>query len=159
MGESPTRPGIFQASPLVVVTPQISPLALMPLQLMVPWTTRELRRPVLDQRVENAAVRGPALVGIEIVLRVGPPLPLQPGLPRVLGVEVGLDLEAEVAGERLGARADQQVVVGLVHHRPAPPCDGVRTPSRPATPPARFFGPCMQQESSCTTPSALGSPP
>jgi hypothetical protein len=36
MGESPTRPGIFQARPLVVVTPQISPAALMPLQLMVP---------------------------------------------------------------------------------------------------------------------------
>ena len=24
---------------------------------------------------------------------------------------------------------------------------------------ARFFGPCMQQESSCTTPSAFGRPP
>src|SRR4051812_3800666 len=28
-----------------------------------------------------------------------------------------------------------------------------------ATPPARRFGPCMQQESSCTTPSAFGNPP
>ena len=37
--------------------------------------------------------------------------------------------------------------------------EGVRTPSIPATPPARFFGPCMQHESSCTTPSALGNPP
>ena len=37
--------------------------------------------------------------------------------------------------------------------------DGVRTPSSAATPPARFFGPCMQQESSCTTPSAFGNPP
>jgi hypothetical protein len=36
MGESPTRPGIFHASPLVVVTPQISPLGLRPSQLMVP---------------------------------------------------------------------------------------------------------------------------
>src|SRR6266851_3015939 len=36
--------------------------------------------------------------------------------------------------------------------------DGVRTPSIAATPPARFFGPCMQQESSCTTPSAFGRP-
>src|SRR6187431_1955751 len=36
IGESPTRPGIFQASPLVVVVPQTSPLALTPLQLMVP---------------------------------------------------------------------------------------------------------------------------
>src|SRR5436190_7030988 len=36
MGESPARPGILNASPLVVVTPQISPLELMPLQLIVP---------------------------------------------------------------------------------------------------------------------------
>src|SRR5712691_11640704 len=36
IGESPARPGIFHASPLVVVTPQISPLALTPSQLMVP---------------------------------------------------------------------------------------------------------------------------
>src|SRR5262245_25931330 len=36
IGESPTRPGIFQESPLVVVTPEISPLEFMPSQLMVP---------------------------------------------------------------------------------------------------------------------------
>ena len=36
MGESPRRPGIFHASPLVVVTPQTSPLAFTPSQLMVP---------------------------------------------------------------------------------------------------------------------------
>jgi hypothetical protein len=36
IGESPTRPGIFHARPLVVVTPQISPLAFTPLQLIVP---------------------------------------------------------------------------------------------------------------------------
>ena len=36
MGESPTRPGIFQASPLVVVTPDISPFAFRLRQLMVP---------------------------------------------------------------------------------------------------------------------------
>src|SRR5258708_6229782 len=36
MGESPTRPGIFQARPAVVVTPDISPLAFNARQLMVP---------------------------------------------------------------------------------------------------------------------------
>src|ERR1700689_1245843 len=36
MGESPTRPAIFQASPLVVVTPDISPLAFSDRQLIVP---------------------------------------------------------------------------------------------------------------------------
>ena len=37
--------------------------------------------------------------------------------------------------------------------------DGVAIPSRHATEPARFVGPCMQLASSCTTPSSLGSPP
>src|SRR3984957_1308601 len=36
MGESPTRPAIFQASPLVVVTPDISPLVFSDRQLIVP---------------------------------------------------------------------------------------------------------------------------
>src|SRR5687767_5467492 len=36
MGESPTRPGIFQANPLVVVTPHTSPLLFTPSQLIVP---------------------------------------------------------------------------------------------------------------------------
>ncbi len=37
--------------------------------------------------------------------------------------------------------------------------EGVRTPSIAATPPACLRGPCMQQESSCTMPSAFGVPP
>src|SRR5918993_1055402 len=36
IGESPTRPGTFQAIPLVVVTELRSPLALMAFMLMVP---------------------------------------------------------------------------------------------------------------------------
>src|ERR1700730_8218313 len=36
MGESPTRPAIFHASPLVVVTPDISPRELSARQLIVP---------------------------------------------------------------------------------------------------------------------------
>ena len=36
IGESPTRPGILKASPLVVVTPHTSPFAFTPLQLIVP---------------------------------------------------------------------------------------------------------------------------
>ena len=45
MGESPTRPGIFHAMPLVVVTPQISPFGLTPLQLMVPQKWSKSMRP------------------------------------------------------------------------------------------------------------------
>src|SRR5881227_1613917 len=37
MGESPTRPAIFQANPLVVVTPDISPFSFNARQLMVPY--------------------------------------------------------------------------------------------------------------------------
>ncbi len=36
MGESPTRPGIFQASPEVVVVPLTSPFSFTERQLMVP---------------------------------------------------------------------------------------------------------------------------
>ena len=36
IAESPTRPGIFQASPLVVVTDEISPPGVTALQLIVP---------------------------------------------------------------------------------------------------------------------------
>src|SRR5579862_9548161 len=36
IGESPMRPGIFHASPLVVVTPDISPLEFSARQLIVP---------------------------------------------------------------------------------------------------------------------------
>ena len=36
---------------------------------------------------------------------------------------------------------------------------GVLMPSSAATPPARRVGPCMQEASSWTTPSSLGSPP
>jgi hypothetical protein len=36
MGESPVRPGIFHARPLVVVTPHTSPLLFTPSQLIVP---------------------------------------------------------------------------------------------------------------------------
>ena len=37
--------------------------------------------------------------------------------------------------------------------------EGVRTPSRQATPAPRLSGPCITEASSCTTPSALGNPP
>src|SRR5689334_19107521 len=37
IGESPTRPGIFHAKPLVVVTPDISPFSFSDRQLIVPY--------------------------------------------------------------------------------------------------------------------------
>ena len=42
IGESPQRPGILKAMPLVVVTADISPFSFNAMQLMVPW--RRVRR-------------------------------------------------------------------------------------------------------------------
>ena len=50
--------------------------------------------------------------------RVDASLPLEPQRPRLLGVEIVFDLESHAAGEVLRALADQQVVVGRVHHGP-----------------------------------------
>ena len=99
IGESPTRPGIFQASPAVVVTDEMSPLALTALQL---------------QRAVRRHGEGLALGNVEVVvvgIQVGPPP--QPRLPGRLGEQV-LDLEAELHGEVLRALADQEDVVGVL---------------------------------------------
>ena len=55
-------------------------------------------------------------VGVEIVLGIRPALPLEPRLARVLGVQIVLDREAERPGEGGRAGADDQVMIGLVHH-------------------------------------------
>src|SRR5207249_10519580 len=51
IGESPERPGIFHARPLVVVTPQISPFALTPSQLIVPHKSSPSNRASPPARV------------------------------------------------------------------------------------------------------------
>src|SRR5512138_2565633 len=58
----------------------------------------------------------PALRRVEPVLGVQATAPLEPERARALGVEVGLDREAEGSGEVLGALPGEQVMVGLVHH-------------------------------------------
>ena len=57
------------------------------------------------------------LAGIEPVAGVDPPAPFEPQRARRLRVEVVLDLEPELARERLGAGPDEQVVVGEFGHR------------------------------------------
>ena len=66
--------------------------------------------------VIDTAERNLALDRVEIVQRVAAALPLEPGSARALRVEVRLDCEADAARERLGIAADDQVMVGLVHH-------------------------------------------
>ena len=58
---------------------------------------------------------------------IGPALPFEPLAARVLGVEVVLDLEAHAARELLCPFADQQVMVGEIHHH-------LRHPGRRAHP-------------------------
>ena len=61
------RPGIFQARPLVVVTPQISPFELMPSQLIVPCMFSS-RQQSFREHIERRMVSGfSALLWIEIV--------------------------------------------------------------------------------------------
>ncbi len=54
--------------------------------------------------------------GIQVMARVDPSLPLEPQRTRPIGVQIVLDLEAHHAGERLRARSDQQMMVGVLHH-------------------------------------------
>src|SRR2546423_2201214 len=62
IGESPTRPGIFQAKPLVVVTPDISPLVFNARQLMVPvggrWAISQAHARVALSADGNIAFKG-----------------------------------------------------------------------------------------------------
>src|SRR5713226_352697 len=68
IGESPTRPAIFQARPLVVVTPDISPLAFKARQLMVPVGGRtaisQAQASVASSAVGNISLRRKLAAGL-----------------------------------------------------------------------------------------------
>ena len=53
---------------------------------------------------------------IEIMRWVGAPLPLQPKLARLFGVEIVFNLEAEPTRESLRPGAHDEVMIGLFHH-------------------------------------------
>ena len=57
-----------------------------------------------------------ALFGVEEVRRVDTAFPLEPELARSRSVEIRLDDETHVAGEHLSAGADEQMMIGLIHH-------------------------------------------
>src|SRR6266550_953533 len=50
--------------------------------------------------------------------RIRATLPLQPDLARVFGVQIVLDLETHIARKILGAFADDQMMVRVIHHGP-----------------------------------------
>ena len=54
---------------------------------------------------------------LEMSLGIDAALPLAPQLARCLGIEVVFDGEAHRARKLLRAFADEQVMVGMVHHR------------------------------------------
>jgi len=57
-----------------------------------------------------------AFLWVEIMGRIDSSFPLQPLAPRIVGVEIVFNLEPEPAGELLGAFADDQVMIRLLHH-------------------------------------------
>ena len=75
----------------------------------------ELDEPVLHHLQAGLVVRRGPLHGIEVVVGIRPPLPFEPQLPRLLGVQVRLDRESHVAREVLRALADEEMVVGRLH--------------------------------------------
>src|SRR5262245_38859226 len=93
IGESPARPGIFHAKPLVVVTPQISPFGLTPSQLIVPQKCSPSISPSRTICMP-ASYHACARFRIEVVQRIGPPLPLEPLLARGFVDQTLFDLDA-----------------------------------------------------------------
>src|SRR6266700_5248184 len=69
IGESPTRPGIFHASPLVVVTPDISPFVFSARQLIVPvggWTAiSQAQASVASSAAGNSSLSRRFAVGLD----------------------------------------------------------------------------------------------
>ena len=129
MGESPTRPGILKARPLVVVVQEISPAGLMQPQWMVP-VGRSIASETL---IAGGAVARSFVVGefeefsdggVELVNGWGKPVvaggvglfPVEPDLAGLLGEEVFFG-ETLGASEILCALADEQDVVRLIEDK------------------------------------------
>ena len=61
--------------------------------------------------------RGAAFLGVEIVRRIDSALPFEPELARTRSVQVVLDDEPHLTGEYLCSRANEQMMIGMLHHR------------------------------------------
>ena len=76
-----------------------------------------LAQQALGKHLQSRAMsRLGSLLRIEIVLRVGPALPFQPLLSRVLSVQIVFYFEAHAACVILRAFANDQMVICVVHY-------------------------------------------
>src|SRR5260370_22857602 len=160
MGEWPTRPGIFQAKPLVVVTPDISPLVLSARQLIVPVGGR--------RAISNAQAR----VALSADGNIASSSPLQFVCPRASRSDRFHTSHA--SRDFSVSRLSSAYPKALANRNPPSPAsiiwsdsfitslailDGVLMPRMLAPEPARRVGPCITHASSSTTPSSFGNPP
>src|SRR5690606_13931946 len=72
--------------------------------------------PLLHHLLADAKPNPDALLRIEVMRRIGAPLPLEPDSTALLGVEIILDAESHIPRELLRTGTHQQVVIGVLHH-------------------------------------------
>src|ERR1035441_9936668 len=176
IGESPTRPGIFHARPLVVVTADISPFSFRAMQLMVPcggwmafsqasasnsslawgnislisWSTAPLRC-----SLGGASNPGPQLVC---------PLPSRSDFFQVShcmreSSVSRLSSWNPMSLANRSAPSPTSIMWSVCSITNRATLEGVLILRSAPTAPPRREGPCMQLASSSTTPSSFGSPP
>ena len=148
MGESPTRPAIFQDRPLVVVTPARRPAASMAMQLIVPWV-------LMTERSSSGRLSvfgGNQLSRSDIVSFQ------RSQAARDFSVRRSSSLKPW-ARANLSAPSPTMRTWSVLSMTSRATLDGFLMFRSAATAPAVWVGPYMTDESSSTTPSSLGRPP
>src|SRR5437773_3141891 len=143
IGLSPTRPGILKASPLVVVTEEMSPWGVTASQLIVPVGRTTMCSASGTSRKSSS--------GFRLARQCS-------HTSRACSVSRSSSLKPYCSANRLAPSPTRKMWFVYLSTRFAT-TEGVWIPSSAPTAPARLVGPCMHDASSCTTPSAFGSPP
>src|SRR5437762_12460424 len=143
IGLSPTRPGILKASPLVVVTEEMSPWGVTASQLIVPVGRTTMCSASGTSRKSSS--------GFRLARQCS-------HTSRACSVSRSSSLKPYCSANRLAPSPTRKMWFVYLSTSFAT-SDGVLMPSSAPTAPARLVGPCMQDASSCTTPSAFGRPP
>src|SRR5881394_2361718 len=141
--ESPTRPGILNARPAVVVIDEISLVGVTASQLIVPVGRATM--------FSDSGTSRKSSLGLRLARHAS-------HFWRECSVRRSSSLKPYDSAKRLAPSPTKNTL--LVYLRTSfATSDGVLMFSRQPTALARFVGPCMHDASSCTTPRALGSPP
>src|SRR6476620_8273301 len=166
-GESPTRPGILNARPLVVVMPEKSPLASSARQLIVPHALSgsiPSNRHICSRESDDDFFGGAAYAGTSSFLG-GPQSSMslicsfqRSHFSRDASVSRFSSLKpCATANRRAPSPTIRMREVRSITSRATR--DGYLMSLIAATAPAPYDGPSMIEQSSSTSPSALGSPP